>query len=156
MICVVGNNRTTGGEWFTGSDPAAFWRTLNLSLIILIDICIHSLDLFKLISLRLLKLLYRACLVLIVNILHYQIWKPASSELPLSIQTGVSQRSAIRSAKRHAPLTKQASISASRYCQVQLFASFLRLCASVAVSVLRDALSRPLRLSTYQRVWRMS
>lgn len=24
MICVVGNNRTTGGEWFTGSDPAAF------------------------------------------------------------------------------------------------------------------------------------
>jgi hypothetical protein len=24
MICVVGNNKTTGGEFFTGSDPGAF------------------------------------------------------------------------------------------------------------------------------------
>lgn len=24
MICVVGNNRTTGGEWFTGHDPESF------------------------------------------------------------------------------------------------------------------------------------
>lgn len=24
MICVVGNNREGGGEWFTGHDPAAF------------------------------------------------------------------------------------------------------------------------------------
>jgi hypothetical protein len=76
--------------------------------------------------------------------------------LPLSTQTGVSPRSAIRSAKRYAPLTKLTSISASRYFQVQSFASFLRLSASVAVSVSRDALSRPLRLSTCLRVWKMS
>jgi ferredoxin len=24
MICVVGNNRSTGGEWFTGHEPDAF------------------------------------------------------------------------------------------------------------------------------------
>ena len=25
MICVVGNNRSADGDWFSGRDPDAFW-----------------------------------------------------------------------------------------------------------------------------------
>lgn len=29
MICVVGNNQSTGGEWFTGHVDDAFWETFE-------------------------------------------------------------------------------------------------------------------------------
>ncbi len=64
-----------------------------------------------------------------------------------------SPRNAIRSVKRYAPLTTQASINASRYSQLQLFASFLKLRASVADGVSSDALSTPLRSISYLTVY---